>query len=91
VKNETNVFVVSEAGGINTPRMLTELLTLKIMKNVLENKEPYSDLSIIKAKDLAELIGCSEKTAFKYLKDIKEEYHLKRVHYFHVKKYLAIA
>lgn len=90
MKNETNVFLVSEAGGINTPRMLTELLTIKIMKNELENKEPYSDLNIIKAKDLAALTRCSENTAYKLLRDIKGEYRVKRVLYYHVKKYQLV-
>jgi hypothetical protein len=65
--------------------------TKKCMTNVSENTNPFSDLSIIRAKDLSMLTSCGEKTAYKLLRDIKDEYHLKRVLYFHVKKYLAIA
>ena len=49
-----------------------------------------SDTSIIRAKDLRALTGCGEHFSYKLLKDIKNEYHLKRVLYYHVKKYLSI-
>jgi hypothetical protein len=55
-----------------------------------QNIASPSETTIIRAKDLMLLIGCGENTAFKLLKDIKDEYHLKRVLYYHVKKYLSI-
>ena len=48
-----------------------------------------SETTFIRAKDLARLTGCGEWTAFKLLKDIKNEYNVKRVLYSHVKKYLS--
>ena len=56
-----------------------------VMNN--QNTEERGDLTIIRAKDIMELQGVGESTAFKYLKDIKDEYNLKKVLYCHVKKY----
>jgi hypothetical protein len=50
-----------------------------------------SETAIIRAKDLTELTGCSERSAFRLLKDIKDEYKVKKVLYHHVKKYLSLS
>jgi len=56
----------------------------------IQNTTPPSETTIIRAKDLMLLVGCGKNTAFRLLKDIKDEYHLKRVTYYHVKKYLSL-
>jgi hypothetical protein len=55
-----------------------------------QNITSPSETTIIRGKDLMQIVGCGENTAFRLLKDIKDEYHLKRVLYYHVKKYLSI-
>jgi len=54
-----------------------------------KNTDTWSDFRIIRAKDIMELQGVGESTAFKYLKDIKNEYNIKRVLFHHYKKYTA--
>lgn len=49
------------------------------------------NLTIIKAKDISKLTGCSIRTAQRYYNDIKKEYDLnKAVTYSHLCKYLQI-
>ena len=54
-----------------------------------QNTDTRGDFNIIRAKDIMELEGCGLSTAFKYLKDIKNEYDIKRVLFHHYKKYTA--
>jgi len=58
------------------------------MKNDKEN--PPSETTIVRAKDLMELMRVGERTAFRRLKEIKEHYRLKTVLYCHVKKHFHI-
>ena len=46
-----------------------------------------SETTVIRAKDLMNIFGYKPRTAYKYLKDIKEEYNIKQVLYQHVKRY----
>jgi len=55
-----------------------------------DSKNPPTDISHIRAKDLMELMGFGERTAFRHLKKIKEHYHLETVLYCHVKKHFHI-
>jgi hypothetical protein len=54
-----------------------------------QNTDKRGDFNIIRAKDIMELQGCGENTAFRLLKDIKDEYYIKRVLFHHFKKYTA--
>ncbi|WP_406843562.1 hypothetical protein [Flavobacterium soyae] len=47
-------------------------------------------LKVVTAKELANLMGVSETSAKRYLKDIKSEYQCKRVLGEHVNKYFKI-
>ena len=57
--------------------------------NKVVNTSP-SEMTIIRAKDLTVLTGYAERSAFRLLKKIKDEYHVKKVLYCHVKKYFSI-
>ena len=47
-------------------------------------------LKVITAKELASSMGISIATANRYLKDIKEQYHCKKVLGEHINKYFNI-
>jgi len=49
-----------------------------------------SDTRVITHKDLMNIFGYGERTAYKYLKDVKDHYNIKRVYYFHVKEYFEL-
>lgn len=48
------------------------------------------NLQIIRAKTVQNMCQVSKSTALKIIKDIKEEYNIKTVTYFHLTKYLKI-
>ncbi len=48
----------------------------------------YNELTLIKVKDISELLSVTERTAGEIYRDIKKEYSLKRVLYKHLKQYL---
>jgi len=49
-----------------------------------------SETMVIRAKDLVNIFGYTERTAFRYLRDIKSQYGLKTVLCLHVKMYFHI-
>lgn len=48
------------------------------------------NLKVVSAKQLANVLGISVTSANRYLKDIKQEYQIKRVLGEHVNKYFKI-
>ncbi len=48
------------------------------------------DIQIIKAKDIQRLLKCSYVTSYDILKDIKKEFKIRIVLYYHFKKYFKI-
>ena len=55
-----------------------------------QNFQIMETLKVVTAKELANIMGVSETSAKRYLKDIKDEYQCKRVLGQHVNKYFKI-
>lgn len=50
----------------------------------------YTELTLIKVKDIAVLLDVTDRTAGEIYRDVKSEYSIKRVLYKHLKEYLKI-
>lgn len=48
------------------------------------------ETNVISCKDVETMLGCSERTAKKYYKEIKEEFHLQVVLKHHFNRYFKI-
>ena len=56
----------------------------------MTDTQNYKELQVLSYKDISNILGVSFRTAQNYLSDIKRQYHIKKVTYAHLRKYLQI-